>query len=203
MRAADWIEHLAADPAIRSNTSVCLQFADRSDEEANKARQKAIAKLLEREDAAYDIAAYRDAPPGLRIWCGATVDTADIEALGPWLDWAWEQRSAHRERNRSVQFRDAGCDHADNRVLIADKMDPRAAIFRERGIDVDEKPGLSPDELKAIIGDYDGARGPQLDQDQRGRDGCRAAAPEGRSAAPGSASTRSTCPPPSRAASSS
>ena len=86
---ADWIEHLAADPAIRSNTSVCLQFADRSDEEANRARQKAIGQLLEREDAAYDIAAYRDAPPGLRIWCGATVDTADIEALGPWLDWAW------------------------------------------------------------------------------------------------------------------
>ena len=87
---APWIEHLATDPTIRSNTSVCLQFADRSDEEANKARQKAIVKLLEAEDAAYDIGAYRDAPPGLRVWCGATVDTADIEALGPWLDWAWE-----------------------------------------------------------------------------------------------------------------
>jgi phosphoserine aminotransferase len=87
---ADWIEHLVADPAIRSNTSVCLQFADRSDAEANKARQKALVKLLEAEGAAYDIGAYRDAPPGLRIWCGATVDTPDIEALGPWLDWAWE-----------------------------------------------------------------------------------------------------------------
>ena len=86
----DWIEHLAKDSAVRSNTSVCLQFADRSDVESNKARQKAIAKLLEEEDAAYDIGAYRDAPPGLRIWCGATVDAADIEALGPWLDWAWE-----------------------------------------------------------------------------------------------------------------
>ena len=86
-----WIEHLAADSASRSNTSVCLQFADRSDGEANKARQKAMVKLLESEDAAYDIGAYRDAPPGLRIWCGATVDTADIEALGPWLDFAWEQ----------------------------------------------------------------------------------------------------------------
>ena len=85
-----WIEHLATEPETRSNTSVCLQFADRSDEEANKARQKAIVKLLEAEDAAYDIGAYRDAPPGLRVWCGATVDTADIEALGPWLDWAWE-----------------------------------------------------------------------------------------------------------------
>jgi phosphoserine aminotransferase len=91
VQKADWIEHLAADPAIRSNTSVCLQFADRSDEEANKARQKAIVKLLEAEDAAYDIGAYRDAPPGIRIWCGATVETADIEALEPWLDWAWEE----------------------------------------------------------------------------------------------------------------
>ena len=90
VQIAPWIEHLAADPSIRSNTSVCLQFADRSDVEANKARQKAMAKLLEAEDAAYDVGAYRDAPPGLRIWCGATVDTADIEALGPWLDWAWE-----------------------------------------------------------------------------------------------------------------
>ena len=87
---AEWIDHLAADPAIRSNTSVCLQFADRYNEEANKARQKAIVKLLESEGAALDIGAYRDAPPGLRIWCGATVDTADIEALGPWLDYAWE-----------------------------------------------------------------------------------------------------------------
>jgi len=85
-----WIEHLAGDPAIRSNTSVCLQFADRSNAEANQARQKALARLLDAEDAAYDIGAYRDAPPGLRIWCGATVDTADVEALGPWLDWAWE-----------------------------------------------------------------------------------------------------------------
>lgn len=90
VRESSWIEHLAKDPAIRSNTSVCLQFADRSDKQANTARQKAMVKLLEAEDAAYDIGAYRDAPPGLRIWCGATVDTADIEKLGPWLDWAWE-----------------------------------------------------------------------------------------------------------------
>ena len=90
VRGSAWIDHLASDPAMRSNTSVCLQFTDRSDAEANKARQKAIAKLLEREDAAYDVGGYRDAPPGLRIWCGATVETADIEALGPWLDWAWE-----------------------------------------------------------------------------------------------------------------
>ena len=90
VQSADWIEHLAGDPAIRSNTSVCLQFADRSDDEANRVRQKAIGQLLEREDAAHDVTAYRDAPPGLRIWCGATVEASDIEALGPWLDWAWE-----------------------------------------------------------------------------------------------------------------
>ena len=88
---AAWIEHLALESEIRSNTSVCLQFADRSDGAANSARQKAIVKLLEAEQVAFDIGAYRDAPPGLRVWCGATVDTADIEALGPWLDWAWEQ----------------------------------------------------------------------------------------------------------------
>jgi len=94
VQGVEWIEHLAKDPAIRSNTSVCLQFTDRSDVEANKARQKAIAKLLEQEGAAYDVGAYRDAPPGLRIWCGATVDTADIEALGPWLDWAYHTAKA-------------------------------------------------------------------------------------------------------------
>jgi phosphoserine aminotransferase len=91
VQRTDWIEHLAADPGIRSNTSVCLQFADRADVEANKKRQKDLSKLLDHEGAAFDIGAYRDAPPGLRIWCGATVDTSDIEGLGPWLDWAWEQ----------------------------------------------------------------------------------------------------------------
>jgi phosphoserine aminotransferase len=90
-----WIDHLAADPASRSNTSVCLKFADHAvtglDDEAQLALVKKIAGELEAQDAAYDIAGYRDAPPGLRIWCGATVDTADIETLGPWLDWAWAQ----------------------------------------------------------------------------------------------------------------
>ncbi len=81
----DWLGHLAVDQAIRSKTSVCLTVAG-----ADEAFVKAIAALLEKEGAAYDIAGYRDAPPGLRIWCGATVDTADIEALGPWLDWAWD-----------------------------------------------------------------------------------------------------------------
>lgn len=84
----DWIENLAVDPATRSNTSVCLRFTQGEDASA---RMKAIDKLLESEDAAYDNAMHRDAPPGLRIWCGATVDTADIEALTPWLDWAWAE----------------------------------------------------------------------------------------------------------------
>ena len=86
----DWLGHLAADPATRSTTSVCLTV-----EGADEALIKKMASLLEAENAAYDVAGYRDAPPGLRIWCGATVDTADIEALGPWLDWAYTQaRSA-------------------------------------------------------------------------------------------------------------
>ena len=80
----DWLGHLAPDPASRSKTSVCLTV-----EGADEAFIKAMASALEKEDAAYDVAGYRDAPPGLRIWCGATVDTADIEALGPWLDWAY------------------------------------------------------------------------------------------------------------------
>ncbi len=86
VRERSWLGHLAADPATRSKTSVCLTV-----EGADEALIKKFAGLLEAEHAAYDIAGYRDAPPGLRIWCGATVDTADIEALGPWLDWAWAQ----------------------------------------------------------------------------------------------------------------
>lgn len=85
----DWLGHLAADPATRSNTSVCLTV-----EGADEGFIKKMASLLEAEDAAYDVAGYRDAPPGLRIWCGATVDTADVEALGPWLDWAYAQAKA-------------------------------------------------------------------------------------------------------------
>ncbi|WP_375391664.1 phosphoserine transaminase [uncultured Sphingomonas sp.] len=82
--ARDWLGHLAADPASRSQTSVCLTVAG-----ADEALIKKMAALLEGEAAAFDVAGYRDAPPGLRIWCGATVDAADIAALGPWLDWAY------------------------------------------------------------------------------------------------------------------
>ena len=87
-----WLGHLAADPKSRSKTSVCLTV-----EGADEALIKKFAALLEAEDAAYDIAGYRDAPPGLRIWCGATVDTVDVVALGPWLDWAWTQVSSSQQ----------------------------------------------------------------------------------------------------------
>jgi len=87
----DWIEHLASDPAIRSNTSVCLKFAGAGDSDAQAALVKKMAGLLEAEGAGYDVASYRDAPPGLRLWCGATVDTDDLEALFPWLDWAFHE----------------------------------------------------------------------------------------------------------------
>ncbi|MDB5737754.1 MAG: phosphoserine aminotransferase [Sphingomonas bacterium] len=93
VQTRDWLAHLAADPASRSNTSVCLTFVGLDDELAT-AIEKKMVSLLEAEDAAYDLGSYRDAPPGLRIWCGATVDTADIEALGPWLDWAFATAKA-------------------------------------------------------------------------------------------------------------
>ena len=99
VQATPWIEHLVADPAIRSNTSVCLKFAESAvpglDADAQLALVKKMASLLEAEGAAFDVAGYRDAPPGIRIWCGATIERDDIEALGPWLDWAFHQaRSA-------------------------------------------------------------------------------------------------------------
>ncbi len=88
-----WLEHLARDPATRSNTSVCLAFSDPAvaalDASAQAGFARRLVSLLEAEAVANDIGAYRDAPPGLRIWCGATVETSDLEALMPWLDWAW------------------------------------------------------------------------------------------------------------------
>ena len=85
----DWIANLAQEPATRSNTSVCVKFTDpRITDGAGFA--KAVAKRLEAQDVALDIGAYRDAPPGLRVWCGGTVETADIVAMLPWLDWAFD-----------------------------------------------------------------------------------------------------------------
>lgn len=96
--ARDWIANLAVDPQTRSNTSVCLKIIDPDvlalDQEGQAAFAKGMVTALEKEGAAYDIGAYRDAPPGLRIWCGSTVETADIEALLPWLDWAFHAQKA-------------------------------------------------------------------------------------------------------------
>ncbi len=87
--ANDWIANLAEDEATRSNTSVCLKFTDDRIQDG-AAFAKAVAKRLEAEDVALDVGAYRDAPAGLRIWCGGTVETADLNAMLPWLAWAFE-----------------------------------------------------------------------------------------------------------------
>ncbi|MGR3712042.1 MAG: phosphoserine transaminase [Shimia sp.] len=89
----DWIANLAEDDATRSNTSVCLKFTDARIQDG-AAFAKAVAKRLEAEGIALDIGAYRDAPAGLRIWCGGTVETADINAMLPWLAWAFEAEIA-------------------------------------------------------------------------------------------------------------
>jgi phosphoserine aminotransferase len=90
----DWVDYLARDPAVRSTTSVCLQIVDprvtAMPEEARQALVRRMKALVEAEAAAFDIESHRNAPAGLRIWCGCTVETADIEALTPWLDWAFE-----------------------------------------------------------------------------------------------------------------
>ncbi|MGC1578385.1 MAG: phosphoserine transaminase [Beijerinckiaceae bacterium] len=93
-----WVAHLASEPATRSNTSVCLVIADAEVKargaEAVARVAKGIASSLEEEGVAFDIGAHRDAPPGLRVWCGATVETSDITALTPWLGWAFEREKA-------------------------------------------------------------------------------------------------------------
>ncbi|HJW40969.1 MAG TPA: phosphoserine transaminase [Rhizomicrobium sp.] len=95
VRTCGWADFLAREQGTRSNTSVCLKIVDPwfrgLGEDAQADAAKKIASLLEKEGVAYDIGGYRSAPPGLRIWCGATVDQSDLEALTPWLDWAWSQ----------------------------------------------------------------------------------------------------------------
>ncbi|MGC9952731.1 MAG: phosphoserine transaminase [Rhizomicrobium sp.] len=98
VKESGWAAFLAKEAAIRSNTSVCLKIVDpwflALAPEAQADAAKKIASILDKEGVAFDIAAYRAAPAGLRIWCGATVDTADVEALTPWLDWAWAKVKA-------------------------------------------------------------------------------------------------------------
>jgi phosphoserine aminotransferase len=93
-----WLESLAADPATRSNTSVCLKIVDpavaRLPIDGQRAFIKQLETRLDKENAARDIAGHRDAPPHLRIWCGATVDKADLETLTAWLDWAFAEAKA-------------------------------------------------------------------------------------------------------------
>ena len=97
---SDWAAFLAEDPALRSTTSVCLKIVDPwfaalpADEQGTTA--KAVAAMLDGEGVAFDIGAYRDAPPGLRIWAGATVERSDLEALMPWLDWAFQAVKSDR-----------------------------------------------------------------------------------------------------------
>src|SRR5205823_3939984 len=90
---AHWVDFLAADPSIRSNTGVCLKVIYPSAAELPHAGQatfvKSLCDILEAEQVAFDIGSYRDAPPGIRIWCGATIETCDIETLTPWLDFAF------------------------------------------------------------------------------------------------------------------
>ena len=91
--ARDWIANLAVDPATASTTSVCLRFTDPRITDG-EAFAKAVAKRLEKEGVAYDVGAYRDAPAGLRIWCGSTVEQADVAALMPWIEWAFNAEIA-------------------------------------------------------------------------------------------------------------
>ena len=94
----DWIESLAVDPATRSTTSVCLKIVDPRvmalDEAGRQAFVKRMKTLLEAEGAAFDVESHRNAPAGLRLWCGCTVETEDVVAATPWLDWAFAQAVA-------------------------------------------------------------------------------------------------------------
>ena len=98
VEANSWIDFLPIAPSTRSNTSVCLKFTDPAvtalDKDGQAAFAKAVTKRLEKEGVALDIGAYRDAPPGLRIWCGATVEPSDVEALLPWIAWVHDQELA-------------------------------------------------------------------------------------------------------------
>src|SRR5204863_4023618 len=93
-----WIDFLAKDPALRSNTSVCLKFVDPASTsrpaDAQADFSKKLVALVEKEAAGYDFAYYRDAPAGLRVWCGATVEAKDVELLTQWIDWAFAETKA-------------------------------------------------------------------------------------------------------------
>jgi phosphoserine aminotransferase len=95
VQSTDWIDYICADPAARSTTSVVLvvtaDWFQAMDEAAQRDAIKRFTGILEEEGVCLDIGSHRDAPPGLRIWCGATVEASDVAALGPWMDWAFAQ----------------------------------------------------------------------------------------------------------------
>ena len=110
MERTPWVDFLAERPELRSPTSICLKLIDPAITQLPPAGQAALIKdlvaRLEAEGVAYDVASYRDAPPGLRLWGGATVENADLAALLPWLDWAYrEARSGHLRPLGTVQSR--------------------------------------------------------------------------------------------------
>jgi phosphoserine aminotransferase len=99
-----WVDFLAREPAQRSSTSICLSITDPAFARLEAKEQRRVVgrlvDLLETEGVAYDIASYREAPPGLRLWGGATVERSDLEALFPWLDWAWNEIAGGAEASR-------------------------------------------------------------------------------------------------------
>src|SRR5262249_45544304 len=160
-----WIDFLTRDPALRSNTSVCLKVVDpavsRLGAEAQAGFVKGFAATLEKEGIAYDINAYRDAPPGLRIWCGSTIERSDVEALTLWLDWAYAKTkaalaaAAGHQSSAIVKRANAKAP----RVLISHALSPApVAIFKDPGPDVEFAPNLGKDKekLAAAINGFDG-----------------------------------------------
>ena len=172
-----WVDFLAKVPATRSNTSVCLSIVDPAVTalavDAQSAFAKSLAAAVEKEGAGYDIAHYRDAPPGLRIWCGATVEAARrrgadaVARLGLRQDQGRAaegglnvlcRAAGRRRRVLPISTQSTG-DIMAPRVLISDALSPAAVqIFRDRGVEVDFQPNLGKDKdkLAEIIGEFDG-----------------------------------------------
>ena len=111
VRKTSWVDYVAQKEAIRSTTSVCLSIVDDWFTKLSPAEGRAVGKkleeILETEGAAYNIGSHRDAPTGLRIWCGATVESSDLEALLPWLDWAYGRVKATHSPETLIKTKDA------------------------------------------------------------------------------------------------
>ena len=196
-----WVDFLVEDKKTRSCTSGCLKVVadgvDKLPKDQQWAAIKKIRSLLDAEGVAYDIAGHRDALPGLRIWCGATIERSDVEALLPWLDWAFAEASQPATRGLSFSPKQLpdGWSLSMPKVLIADDLSPRAVeIFKERGVEVVFDTTLTPDQLEARDRQIRRSRHPLGHQGDQG--GARSGhQPRRSSAAPVSASTMSTFPP--------